>query len=121
MKHPDTTDLVEYIWKNYKYLIDQETDYLKIVRAKMGVDLHNEPYPEEIKKFKEMGSSKLSLLLSELDNKKEEITKMVCEKYQNKISINTCPQCNKITVTPESKSCLYCQHTWYTLNKNKES
>ena len=113
-----STELSEYIWKNYQHLIDIETDYLKIVRATSGMKFDSEPFPEKIKSLQELGKEKLRERITQISvNDREKNALYVYEKYKDEIILNICSKCEKLVITPNSQSCLHCGHQWYEINK----
>ena len=108
---------VEYIWENYSYYIDLESDYLKILRAKLVPLNENDPFKEKVAKYKEKSSEILQEKITELSvTKRKELADTVLNKYKDKIYLNRCSKCNMLTKTEKSERCLHCGHTWYGEN-----
>ena len=108
---------VEYIWENYSYYIDLESDYLKILRAKLTPLNENDPFKEKVVEYKEKSPEELQEKIIELSvTKRNELANTVLNKYHDKIHLNHCSKCNILTKTEKSEHCLHCGHTWYGEN-----
>ena len=44
---------------------------------------------------------------------KIKVATRIYNEYQDKLELNICPQCGKITRTPWAKQCRFCFHDWH--------
>jgi len=49
----------------------------------------------------------------EIQQKELELSKLLLDKYSDKIIWNNCPNCKKLARTPKAKQCRYCNHDWH--------
>ena len=43
----------------------------------------------------------------------ENTASRILRDHGSEISLNRCPRCGEVTVTPKSKQCRYCRHDWH--------
>lgn len=119
-----TAETVEYIWKNYRHVIDRDSDILALRRAAMAAESaapNDAPFLRAgDEKYAHLGQDELINRLAELEStRRGEIAEQVLNKYGAEIFLNTCGHCGALLNTPESEQCLKCGKTWFGTNPNR--
>jgi len=110
-------DVSEYIWKNYTHYIDEEYDYLKILRALLFPINEKDPYKEKVAEYKKLDSSELQSRMTDISvTKREQVADQIYSKHKENIHLNYCKKCSKLAIAPESERCMHCGYTWYGTN-----
>ena len=55
----------------------------------------------------------LELLAEGIDNFKIQTAERIINSHGEKILLNNCPKCNKLTRTPKAKQCRHCGYDWH--------
>lgn len=116
------SEQIEYVWKNYRYLIDRETGYSKYLRA--GLFSINSSWPDVAEiEFLQKKYSRAELVerFQAIDRKREFHALTVCEKYSAEIYFNYCSSCGALAVAPGSERCITCGFTWYGTNSHRRN
>jgi hypothetical protein len=124
MPRKSAPSLVDYVWRNYRHLIDAETHYLSKLRALLfrgeasgsiwtELNAQDRPYLEWPRHALQREVSRLEV------DERESIALAVLEKYPAEVILNRCPDCAALTVSPVSERCIACGHTWYGTNPHR--
>ncbi len=116
-------DHCEYIWNNFRHLIEPSTHYSKYLRAALFPVNENWPDANEIRELQARYSKDfLNGKHQEIEsNKVSKIIKSLYESIKEEIYFNYCPSCGALAVSPKSEKCLECNHEWYGANIYKQT
>lgn len=115
-------DKVDYVWRNYRYLIDRETGYSQYMRAALFPVDESWPDATKIKALQAKYSrEELKSKFQEIDSNRELHVDAACVKYVKEVFFNYCASCGALTVAPSSERCIKCGHTWYGTNPHRKN
>jgi hypothetical protein len=108
MATTSTVDLCEYIWQNYRLLIDKETGYLSKTRALLAYPVADRSLclylQSEDWKYFEWPIERLQAEVWSLGGeRRQEVADLVLAKYANQIQLNKCASCGHLPVGPTSQ------------------
>ncbi|BCD98106.1 hypothetical protein [Marinagarivorans cellulosilyticus] len=115
-------DKANYIWKNYRYLINRENSYSQYMRAALFSINESWPDAAEIKSLQlQFSREELTEKFQEIDRNREFHVSVACAKYGDEIYFNYCASCGALAVAPGSERCVQCGHTWYGTNQYRKN
>ena len=117
-------ELSKYIWANYRLLIEQESDFLSMIRAfsahSMDEARKRKFLLEKDWKYLEWPLERLKAELAKFDHERnKQIALEVAQKYADQISLNTCSNCGRLVIAPSSEHCLHCRHSWHSQHPHR--
>jgi hypothetical protein len=82
--------------------------------------LSDNPDPLRIKMYKDKGwltddPEVLDLLKYGYDCFELTIAKRIMDESEDKVYLNTCPKCDRLTRTPQARQCRHCGHNWHDM------
>ncbi len=111
----------EYIWKNFRFLLEPSTGYSKYLRAALFPVNPKWSDADEVEKIKSKYSAEyLTKVLQEIECNKDEYIRRAYAEIKKDIYFNYCPNCNSLASTPRSERCLKCKHVWYGTNEYRK-
>lgn len=115
-------DKANYVWENYRYLIDRETGYSQYMRAALFPVNESWPDTTAIKSLQQKFSrEELTEKFQEIDRNRESHASAACAKYGDEIYFNYCSSCGALAIAPSSERCIKCGHTWYGTNQHRKN
>lgn len=124
-----------YVGSNRKKTVDKETARYIIIRfpnlltekEKIAIRHHrslfklsDNPDPIRTRMYKERrwltdNPTILELLKDGYDNFELKTAKRIMEESGNKVFLNNCPKCGRLTRTPQARQCRHCGHNWHNM------
>ena len=112
----DGAALTSYIWHNYLHLLTDE-EYL-VHKALIGDAKAEHASPAMAKWLREKWGSCVdpavsSALADGVDAFRDRVRDRILKERVNDVSVNRCPECSRVVVTPLARQCLWCGHDWH--------
>ena len=112
----------EYIWKNYRHLLEPSTRYSQYLRAALFPVNESWPDAAEIEELKRNHSTQdLTDRFQEIEDNKYDYIDRVLSQIGEKIFFNYCSKCKKLAISPGSERCVHCGHEWYGTNEYRKN
>lgn len=112
----------DYIWKNFRFLLEPSTSYSKYLRAALFPVNHKWPDAVEVESLKSKHSAEyLTKIFQEIERNKNDYIDRVYSEIEKDIYFNYCPNCKLLANTPRSERCLKCKHEWYGTNEYRKN
>ena len=106
-------ELIDYIYKYHKeYFNDLESKAMNHYITKMKFKNY-ENTPSDFKKLLTNDEEALKLLKKGYKTFIKNTSKRIYREHKHKLDLNLCPQCHKITRTPQAKQCRFCSYDWH--------
>lgn len=112
----------EYVWKNYRHLLEASTCYSQYLRAALFPINSNWPDAKEVSELKaSFRVEELTAKFQEIEREKNKYISAVYGSIVNQIFYNYCPRCNELAISPKSERCVKCKHEWYGTNAHRQN
>lgn len=114
-------DTANYIVTYFSNLLTVEEKLaFKHISSFIKLDLKNQPDRNDslVQVYRRRGwiSSEpavLDLIKDEEEAFKRRVAERILKEHPEKVTLNTCPQCERLTRTPTAKQCRYCGYDWH--------
>ncbi len=112
----------DYIWKNFRLLLEPSTGYTKYMRAALFPVNESWPDAEEVRVLKAQHSTEfLTEKFQEIERGKNQYIDAIFEQIRDQIYFNYCPGCRSLAISPKSERCVKCKHEWYGTNEYRKN
>jgi len=112
----------DYIWKNFRFLLEPSTGYSKYLRAASFPVNPDWSDADEVENLKSKFSVEhLKQAFQEIERNKNEYIRRVYTDIEKDIYFNYCPSCKSLAISPRSERCLKCNHEWYGTNEYRKN
>ncbi|WP_442590795.1 hypothetical protein ACSBL2_06145 [Pedobacter sp. AW31-3R] len=114
-------ETADYIFNYYSILLnDKEKLALRHLHSLIKLDCGNDPnvLNTNIRLYKKIGwltedQDALALVLLGEEKFKLKAADRIWSEHKEKIQLNCCPKCNRLTRTPKARQCRHCGFNWH--------
>ncbi len=111
-----------YIWNNFRFLLEPSTGYSKYLRAALFPVNRMWSEADEVEILKSDYSVKyLTRVYQEIERNKYLYIQRVYNDIEKDIYFNYCQKCDSLATSPQSERCLKCKHEWYGSNEYRKN
>lgn len=115
--YDDDSELTRYIWRNCRHLLtdlERLTDRALIAEFK-AEHTSSESFARTLRsRWAANDNAEVAAALADgTDAFRNRVRDRVLNEVADSLSINRCPECHRVILTPLAQQCLWCGHDWH--------
>ena len=114
--YDDNDQLTAYIWRNYRHLLTPLESLAERALLAESKAAHSRPYMAQ--RLRELCGANddpevIAAIAEGSDAFRERVRNRIMADCQSEITLNRCPKCTRLVVSPGAKLCLWCGYDWH--------